>query len=330
MKEYGGQLPLDIYGKEFYDRIEGGEILRMNAARYAIAEAFVDGEFSRLWVPVYTCKTVTDALKAAGIPYSFYNIDENFEPDVKATDSRECILITNYFGIFGRHFYQRMLARYDHIIFDHTQSFYAEPVLQKKVYNVYSPRKFFGVSDGAYLITSSFEKKHILEEDVSCKRAFRLLKALEFGANSAYADYLAGEDELAEDGAKKMSVLTRSLLSNINYESVCGIRNHNYGYLHEKLKMYNQLPIPNTGVCPQIYPLLLNTGDGVFRRYLVDHRIFIPQWWKRIISSQDSNEWEKHLAVDLYPLPIDQRYQEADMDDMVSIIISGLERRTTA
>ncbi len=329
MKEYGGQLPLDLYGKEFYDRIEGGEILRMNAARYAIVEAVIDGGFSHLWVPVYTCRTVTDALEAANISYSLYNIDESFEPDIKVTGSGECILITNYFGIFGRHFYQKMLARYDHIIFDHTQSFYAEPILRKKVYNVYSPRKFFGVSDGAYLITSFLEKKHVLEQDVSYKRSLRLLKALELGANSAYEDYLISEDQLAVDGARKMSALTRKLMSGINYENVYKIRNRNYHYLHEKLKAYNQLQIPNTGVCPQIYPLLLDTGKAVFRRYLVEHKIFIPQWWKRIISSQDSNEWEKHLAVDLYPLPIDQRYREADMDDMVSIVISGLESKMT-
>ena len=39
MREYGGYLPLDSCGREYYCDTENYEVVRMNAARYAIVMA---------------------------------------------------------------------------------------------------------------------------------------------------------------------------------------------------------------------------------------------------------------------------------------------------
>ena len=73
---------------------------------------------------------------------------------------------------------------------------------------------------------------------------------------------------------------------------------------------------------PMIYPLLLK--DAGLRKCLVDIKIYIPQWWKIVIDHPKANEWEKYVSENLYPLPIDQRYTEQDMDELSRIIRSKL------
>lgn len=321
MKEYGGYIALEAYGSEFYGGSKDGcECLRLNAARYAIAEACRDGNFRKIWVPFYICDTVYRVLEEESIEYASYHIDINFMPELDCIEKDECILVINYFGILGEKFYQNILETYQNVIFDNTQSFYAKPIWKDYVYNVYSARKFFGVSDGAYLITKRFYKKHMLQKDFSAERACFLLKAKELGTNDAYAEYLLSEEDLSKSRIRAMSVLTQTMLCNIDYEKVAERRRRNFLYLSEKLENKNELKIDDKYSCPMVYPFLTEANGKSFRQYLVESRIYVPQWWKWVLSMKGINEWEYKLSQFLYSLPIDQRYSKEDMKDIVDII----------
>ena len=116
MKEYGGYISIESYGNEYYEESATMKVLRLNIARYAIVEAIKDGRFARVWVPIYTCKSIYDALEREKIKYSTYNIDNLFEPQVENIGEDECIIITNYFGIKDEVFYIQMTKKYKNII----------------------------------------------------------------------------------------------------------------------------------------------------------------------------------------------------------------------
>ena len=57
---------------------------------------------------------------------------------------------------------------------------------------------------------------------------------------------------------------------------------------------------------------------------LIENKIYIPQWWKYILSMGVSNNFERKLSKYLLPLPIDQRYNDIDMEFIANIIIKYL------
>lgn len=314
-KEYGGYLPLELpINKEFYT---GTEVLALNSGRYSILEAIRQGNFSKVYVPLYMCQSVIDALENMGIVYEFYHIDEAFMPINISVQDKEVLIYTNYFGINSYEKNLKIYEKYSNVIYDNTQAFFSKPILE--AYNVYSCRKFIGVSDGAYLIHKNIKNIDV-ETDLSYARASFLLKSIELGTNSAYNENLDNEISLESVGIKSMSKLTHRILQSVDYDKVIAVRRNNFNVLHSALGEINTLDLSKYDGVPMIYPLLTERID---RKYLVEHKIYVPQWWKWILE-HEPNSWEQYLVNHLLPLPVDQRYCESDMKNIANIVLSGI------
>lgn len=315
MKSYGGFITVSPMGEEYFKDLSKKNILRVNLARHGISIACRDGGYKGVYVPAYICKSVLDTLEADSIPYRLYHINEDFEPDVDSIDEGYTILIVNYFGIHSPLFYEKMSERYERAIFDNTQAFFCKPIIKREIYSIYSPRKFFPVCDGGYVITESFNKQWNLDEDFSGERAGYILRATEEGTDPLYNLYSKMEEELCRSKGLRMSRLTRYILSNQDYSKIKDIRIKNFKALRESLEEINQLRISENSPA-MVYPLLLNND---IRKTLIKNRVYVSQWWKWVLDN-NPNEWEERLSRYLLPLPIDQRYGTADMEDIVKII----------
>lgn len=312
--EMGGFLPLELNGGlELYS---GRDVVALNAARYAIVLAMKISNFGKLFLPTYMCKSVFDALDRYAIPYCRYHINDSFEPvDVELNDN-DCIMLVNYFGIVERNQMIKMVERFHNVIIDNTQAFYMEPILD--AYNVYSCRKFFGVSDGAYLIKGglgcSFKEKGIeLPLDRSGNRMTAVINSVEYGTNTEYKNSLDAEESISNSDICLMSKLTHKLLQNVDYEAVKTVRVKNFSDLHNSLndKISYSFEIPKRLPAPMIYPYLDEKGG--LRKYLVTNRIYIPHWWGYLCEEYELSDFESKLVNGIVPLPIDQRYGKADM-----------------
>lgn len=314
-KEYGGYLPLELNeGQEFY-KFSDDDMLRVNCGRSAILCAINDGGYKKIYIPFYTCKSVSEALEKNNISYEFYHIDSNFDPIGVDVKEGELLLWTNYFGIMNEQHIQEIVSRYKQVLLDNTQAFFVKPVMQ--VYNAYSCRKFFGVCDGAYLVHTNLRPIR-LEKDKSTTTALYMLEAIENGTNYAYQKSLDNEKRIEESGILEMSKLTQNILSSINYDRIINKRRDNFEYMHSKLKEMNELKVYMYDQVPMAYPLLIN-NDGL-RKYLVDNLVYVPQWWKWVGELQEANEFEKKLSNYLFALPIDQRYDIEDMDYLCDLV----------
>lgn len=320
MKEYGGYLPLERSIRQEYYNEGSYNLLRLNSGRTAISVALNLSSAKKVYIPVYNCISVENELKKRSIAYEFYNIDRDFLPVNVSLEKDEYLLYINYFGITPKECIEQIKKTYVNVIFDNTQAFFARPVLD--CYNCYSCRKFIGVSDGSYLIKKDIDASKLsLKKDYSYKRAEYLLKCIDCGTNAAYSEHLLCEDDIAQD-ILEMSNLTRYILSSIDYEAVKYKRLANFNYTHKILCNINELNIHLEEQIPMVYPLLIKNSN--LRKILVDNKIYVPQWWKWIINSDISNDWEKYLSEFLIPIPIDQRYNQSDMDYILKIILDNI------
>lgn len=319
MQSFGGFITNSYMDNEYYSESYEYSLLRLNLARYGITESFFDSGLKKLYIPLYICPSVIESLKKYKIAYELYHIDDKLEPLIDFISDEEQIVIVNYFGIKSKEFYERMIGKYKNIIFDNTQTFFTEPVLKDNVYNVYSPRKFFPVSDGAYMIAKSFNIEHKLEDDYSGKRAAYLLRAWEEGTNAVYDLFNDAEEELNASPALNMSKLTKDTLSAFDYEKIKAIRKRNLSFVRKMLDGINEfdLSILNDEY-PMNYPLLIK--DEKKRKSLIEKKVFISQWWKCVLDFEH-NEIEDTLSRYLLPIPIDQRYTQIDLKEMCGRII---------
>ena len=326
--EYGGYLSFEQGEREYYADTSEYNTYRLNAARYAMVTVVKQKQYGCVYLPYYICQSVVDAFERERIDVKRYHINNRFEPAIESIDFNSVIVIPNYYGVFGLDFAESMLNRFDSIIFDNTQSFFSPPILRKGVYNVYSPRKFVGVSDGAYLISKESFDLTLLFDDYSSERCGYLYESLEKGTNDLYQKSLKAEIDLSESEPRRMSVVTRAILSNLDYDRIKRVRRRNFRWMHTKLKGFNGLSDMcstlewDRNLVPMVYPVLMDGKGEWIRHRLIKNKIYVPQWWKVTEENMNSDNHEKNLSRDLIPVPIDQRYSLEDLQNMLDIIMS--------
>ncbi len=318
-KEFGGYLPFDLTeGEELFSKYEGANILRLNCGRNAIAAAMLSVKPKKVYIPYYNCNVVRDTLIKYDVPIEYYFLDENLEPKVSDIEPDEWLLYVNYFGIISKERLNKIKNRYRRVIFDNTQAFYAEPLLDPDIFNVYSCRKFVGLCDGAYLIWGGDRKVFSdYPQDISWDRAAFLFKSIELGTNAAYKENLDSKKDLGEE-IRCMSVLTQKMLKAVDYSVLMEKRRRNFEILHDNLKDINCLPFEINVEPGMNYPLYVK--DNALRKSLVENKVYVPQWWKYLLDVVPSDSIEADLSNYLLPLPVDQRYSEEDMLQLIQIV----------
>ena len=310
----GGYFELELKGGN--DFLHHDAIL-LNSARNSFGYVLKANKAKRAYIPKFICEVMLEPLKKLGIEYSFYKIDENLEiAENIDLQEREFLLYVNYFGI--KDSYSRKLSKKykEQLILDCSQAFYFEPL--EKGHTIYSPRKFFGISDGGMLYTGkSLEEK--LRTDVSYDRFSHLIKRIDLGAEEAYEEFKNNDKSLNNQPIMHMSRLTKQILSTVDFKSNKKRRIDNFEFLHGKLAEKNLLKTDlNDYTCPMIYPF--QTADVRLRKRLINNKVFVATYWPNVLEWCNGKDLEYHLTESILPLPIDQRYNELEMIRIVQLI----------
>lgn len=319
-KEIGGYIELEL------PKIDGGGYrsivnskIAINSARNGIRYIIKAYNIKKLYVPYYTCPVVWEAIEQENVELLFYCISDRLIPDCEF-ESDSYILYTNYFGVCAEQIKQ-LSKKYKNLIVDNAQGFYMPPY---GIGSAYSPRKFFGVSDGGYV----YCQKKLNEEfkkDVSYDRFSHLLKRIDGGSNFGYEDFWKNDNSLIGADIMQMSNLTERILQSIDYDEVKKIRLDNFHFLHEHLKTKNKFNIEITeDDVPMYYPFLCE--NDTLRDKFLDNNIYIPGCWRGMEERCSSDSYELYLKKYMFPLIIDQRYDKNDMKRMLDIINSELEK----
>ena len=313
----GGYFELELPDRGNFPHDEG---ILLNSGRNALEYALrALGDVNRLFIPFYICDVVLEPLDKLGVPYILYHINHNLElEELPTLQKGEYLLYTNYFGIKDE--YVKKLANHygSQLIVDNVQAWFSKP-LQNTI-TIYSPRKYVGVPDGGVAYCPKSFDEDSFEQDLSFDRCSHLLKRIDLGLSDGYVDFKEISRQLVGQPVKRMSELTRRLLSSIDFEEVKNRRRKNFEYLHEHLKDTNLFEVPSmdTFACPMVYPYLVD--DATLRQRLISNNVFVATYWPNVIEWVKEGELEKELAEKLLPLPIDQRYGESEMQVICEIV----------
>lgn len=318
-REYGGYIEFE---KNYGYMLHEGAVA-LNCGRSALAYLCETKKIRKLYIPYFLCSSVSGLCEKLEVEYSYYNIDEQFNPVFsKNLDDNEWLYIVNFYGQLDNDCLSYWKQKYSKIIVDNTQSYYQCPV--EGVDTFYICRKYFGVPDGAFLYTDTMINRE-LPLDESYERMHFLMGRFERSANEFYGEYVANNRIFAKEPIKKMSILTENLLRGIDYDTVAQKRQDNFNCLNEELGNINGL-IPQSVYGAFMYPLLIHNGSDV-RKILQRERIYIPTLWPNVLRECSPDSLEYTYAADILPLPVDQRYDKNDMKYIVEVIKDVLSKR---
>ena len=309
----GGYFELELPRYEEYHK----DALRLNSGKNCIEYILLYRNYTKVYVPYYTCDVVYKPLKKLGIAYEFYHINIHLEIAQEIhLKPGEALLYTNYYGL--KQWYVEKLAQQygNSLIVDNSQAFYAKPL--EGIDTFYTSRKFFGVPDGAYLYTDAVLNEEF-EQSISYDRFDHLLKRIDLSAGEGFGDYHKNEDLLEPQPIQKMSKLTRRMMQGIDYEAAAQKRRNNYQMLHERLGKENNLELLLVGnAVPMVYPFLVK--EKGLREKLIENKVFIARYWPNVLEGTKPGDIDYLLASLMQPLPIDQRYGEEEMKRIIEII----------
>lgn len=313
-KEIGGYFALELReGREYHETA-----IPLYNSRSALQYLLRAKKYRKIYLPHYICGCVLQPIIAEKVEYEWYYIDDNFFPifDKKIAND-ECFLYVNYFGLNDKNVHI-LSKEISNLIIDNTQAFYSLP--ESGVDTIYSARKFFGVPDGGYLYTD-IKLNEPVEKSISYHSMGPLLKRIEFSANSAYEEHCNNERLMDNQGIKSMSNLTHRILRSIDYDAVRNKRRDNFNYIHELLKETNMYCMPELGnQVPMLYPYLCEKNDGL-REKLISEKIYTSTFWIDVLNHlSSSHTHEENYINNMLILPIDQRYNHADMDLIYNVI----------
>lgn len=316
--EYGGFLPLELNpGNEYFTQYEP-YLRRFNSAKAGIDYLIKRIGKKKIHIPYYYCPSTTDAIKRTGIDISFYHVNENMEPEHIDDDADSIILIVDYFGVCKERInaFSATIKAAD-LIIDSAHDFFAEPIKGDNIHNLYSAKKFFGVPDGAYVVSN------IVIPDVealsdSYEYADYLLLTYENGTNAAYEKKKNADKQIGSN-YDAMSKLAKGLLENVDYKRVRQQRKDNYLMLFDAFKDINNISLPGEAV-PYQFPLLLRGKGRDIKKQLIENRIFVSTLWSGDELQKNGNEFEISMMEDCVFLPMDQRYNEEDMKYIISLV----------
>lgn len=314
-KAIGGYFELELPKGEEYHK----SAIRLNTGRNAFEYILRAKQYKKVYLPYYTCDVMLEPIEKLELEVEFYHIDENLLPqfDYSKIKTTEAFVYTNYFGVCDNNV-DIVAQQCKNLIIDNSQAFYSKPL--SGIDTFYSPRKFFGLPDGAYLYTDNFLDDE-LETDISYQRFEHLLGRIDIGIEEFYSIFKSNDESLMNQPIKKMSKLTQRLLFSIDYESIAESRKRNFEYLDSKLSKNNllNLNLPSNSV-PLVYPYLADSGVEL-KKKLIENKIFVATYWPNVRKWIEFNDaYEINLHNNLLPIPIDQRYKLNNMREIEQYI----------
>lgn len=267
---------------------------------------------ARVWLPEYICATVEEPLRRLKLSIQRYGVDKNLHPLLpQGAATTDVLILVNYFGLTGRAVEQAARQAPCPIVVDATTAFYCPPL--PGVPTFYSPRKFTGLADGGIAIAPFALKAEFPPDDGSDALTEQLL-------HSAHPDTVQRAEDALSAPPKLMGAHTRELMLATPWQQCAQRRKENYATLHRELRDINRLELPEAPEhAPMCYPLVC--GIPGLRDSLIEAGIRLPLYWPEVIERTNALQTENRLARTLLPLPLDQRYSQADMERLLSLII---------
>lgn len=332
----GGEFPIAVTDV-LNASIKHSEVLDVytyssgRAALYQILK-FLKQEkgINHIFLPDYLCSSVLVPLKALGLDFTFYPIDEQLELEsssfAKLYKRDSAVLLINYFGLKDLSTQIQAIRSLDEhaiIIEDDVQAYYEfKKPLGDVDFKFTSLRKTFAVPDGGLVKTKhQLPKVEAPNTFGQYKAAAALLKSMREGNfnDQIYLEmFEKGESLIDSELECGMSNIAVKLFDALEEERVKIRRLNNAQYLIGQLDKMDIKPLLpfSEGHVPLFIPITLKHRNEV-RKRMFQNEIFCPVHWP--LEGVDLKRGKVMAEIEL-SLIVDQRYGRKDMDEIVSLI----------
>lgn len=310
----GGYFGLELSTGTHYHH----NAIYLNSARNCLEYILITFNYSKVYIPYYTCDVILEPFVKTGTQYEYYYIDKNLDPVFDfSLNENEAFLYTNYFGLKQDTVNRLASILGCKLIVDNSQAFFSSPL--DGINTFYSPRKFIGVSDGGYLYLSDNRELSIEQEDSSVMRFSHLIKRVDIDAESGFNDFKKNDSSLIDNPIKRMSKLSMAILSGVDYENIRLIRRNNYSILDQYLSSSNQFEFNlDESTVPMVYPYI-SSRDSL-KEKLIKNKVYVATYWPNVMKWCKRDDVEYNLANHALFLPIDQRYGAKEMEKIIKLI----------
>jgi hypothetical protein len=313
MEEIGGYIEFETFHSDMlYD-----DGIKLNCGRNAFAYLIESRNIKKICFPKMMCDSNDEVLRKYDLEVRYYSIGKDLKMEDIVLDENEWLYAVNFYGQLSDEYILSLKKKHNRIIIDNAQAYFQGPLAG--IDTLYTCRKFFGVSDGAILFTNS-EIDRELPIDQSYGRINFLVGRFEKEASAFYGEYAANNDLFFDEPLKRMSKLTENILHGIDYDFIEKRRTDNFRLYHDKLASVNMLEL-NIPKGAFMYPLYVENGM-IIREKLRNMKIYTPTLWPNVLDTCKKTDIEYDLAVNIVPLPCDQRYSYDEINYVIEAIKS--------
>lgn len=349
MKDIGSIFPLyrDDLQLDLTTNNEKQNIIEYSLCReamFAIAHKHSTSS-KRVLLPAYTCQTVIDPFVQQGWNCYFYNIQKDLRIDIEhllslTEEVHPAMVVVHPF--YGMELDKDELEALYWIkktgiilIEDITQCIYTEKRQDVFDYITGSYRKWYKVPDGGFLEAKSTEGLEVpftentsfvsKQRDAMYLRGEYFLncnediKAISIRLNKDAVSGIAGRISL-----HKMSEYSRRIKNNESHELFYKQRLDNYQYLFQNLHQSESVTfvcekLAKVTTAPLYFPLYVKNRTSL-QKSLAEAHIYAPVLWPVSTDEVLINDNIREIYSTILMIPIDQRYNEQDMDKIIEII----------
>lgn len=348
MKDIGSIFPLsekETQASTFENPFFDGKVYRFSLCREAL---FVIAQIEKVekgiaLIPSYTCDTVITPFLESGWRCLYYPINKdlsiNVEKTINIIDSVGCTLLVVH-PYFGMDFSKQEIAMITYakqkgckIVIDLTQCIFSNQHIDVADYYVGSYRKWYQVPDGGYL----WSKKSI---DIEIPASNDYFVSLQTDSMFLRGEYFKNNDEhikqisirlnkLAVESVDfnirphKIADISNRLMAEINMHHVQSQRFSNFEYLLQNIKSSNVELLcndMNRVTTAPLYFIIYTKNRKDIQAKLCNEHIYAPIIWPVYYKEVLVDDTTKEIYNETLAIPIDQRYDVADMARIVTIL----------
>lgn len=353
MREYGSEHPAIVLPDNYFKSLEeyDRDVLYLRSGREALLlAAFSASDKSEkvILLPAYCCWSMSAPFEKAGWSIVYYRLNEDLTVDVQylktllSQRNPKAVLTMNYFGCASTELAVKIIKEYDEhivVIEDFSHCTFSLALIFNPAVDIYvsSIRKSIGICDGAVILSSLPLKHSCVEAEESDFSDLRYVAQTEkrlYGWNheqNKKQEFLKaireGENIINSFcTVQPISERARRMLALVNGKDIRYARqknmNHLMSLLEDKVTMVPNLKRSLDGA-PFSLPILVEDRD-VIQRKLAYKGVYAPVLWPICQEAQSVCSVSKLMGAHMLSIPIDQRYDWNDMEDIAERLLNVL------
>ena len=318
-------LPIDAIDNSLWQGWTAGwrHVSSYSSARAALAALLRFKGIQRIWLPDFCCTALVEA--AGHVEMGWYEttleLDVSWPILAQALRPGDAVLAIDYFGRAPRSGFLDLVRAQRDVLWIEDRAHALNPGLPAWGDIVlYSPRKFLGVGDGGVMVSQSPlpDPSPTPTAPLPIAQSQRQLDPEGLRPDRWFPAFRTQEAAFCVDDGR-MSDLTKNFLQRADANAISARRQANGRVLAAALQDLALWPTDPIDYAPLAFPICVADRDGLAQA-LAEQRIYCAKHWTDLPNDPALFPVAHSLSAHILSLPCDQRYDERDMDRIVTAI----------